>query len=53
MLIADDDAHIRTLMHSVVEDLLSEGRPLTPDLGGTAKTVDVTRAIVSRLGVPA
>ena len=34
---------------SAVEAVLEEGKVLTPDLGGTAKTGDVTRAIIEKL----
>ena len=39
----------KALEASIVE-VLKEGKALTPDLRGTAKTVDVTKAVISRLG---
>jgi isocitrate dehydrogenase (NAD+) len=38
----------RHIWHAVA-DALKEGRWLTPDLGGRARTTDLTRAIVSAL----
>ena len=36
-------------MLDAVEAVLKEGSVLTPDLGGCAKTGDVTRAIIDKL----
>ncbi|HJV04950.1 MAG TPA: isocitrate/isopropylmalate dehydrogenase family protein [Actinomycetota bacterium] len=36
-------------VEAAVEDLLREGRTITPDTGGTATTDDVTKALVARL----
>jgi isocitrate dehydrogenase (NAD+) len=36
-------------VEAAVEDLLRQGRTITPDMGGTATTDDVTKALVARL----
>ena len=41
------DAHDRLV--AAIEGVLAEGRVRTPDLGGTAKTADMTAAILERL----
>ena len=37
------------LMDSAIKAVTAEGRVLTPDLGGTAKTRDVTKAIIGKM----
>jgi isocitrate/isopropylmalate dehydrogenase len=39
----------KALEASIVE-VLKEGKALTPDLKGTAKTADVAKAVIKRLG---
>lgn len=39
-------------LEAAVDGLLAEGEVLTPDLGGSATTDEVTRALVARLGGP-
>jgi isocitrate dehydrogenase (NAD+) len=43
------EAEAASRVENAVRDLLEEGDPLTPDMGGTATTEDVTRALVARL----
>jgi tartrate dehydrogenase/decarboxylase/D-malate dehydrogenase len=37
------------LVEAAVRDVLAEGRALTPDLGGAARTADVTEAVLAKL----
>jgi len=37
------------LIDSAIRAVTAEGRTLTPDLGGTAKTTEVTAAIVAKM----
>lgn len=38
-------------IYKAVDDVLREGKVLTPDLGGSSKTLDVEKAVLLALGV--
>jgi tartrate dehydrogenase/decarboxylase/D-malate dehydrogenase len=41
------------LIVSAVREVLAEGRALTPDLGGTARTSQLTDAVLAKMRAPA